>query len=229
MRTDTLIRFRRPKISLEQYQDTSIHYADKQMEIRNRVEKVIAIVEDDGVGGHTETEMSHLLRAAADSMWSARTYLAIGMPDSAMTPYMKEALRLLELARKAQKYYIRGTLKARPVDIERVRLSGQDTAHAADRTPRGIPEDLRRTLRERLAAVTPLAMASPKASVAPLMRIQVAALQGAPAVAAALQAAIDSANGGKPVAAALARTQRLLDPPPRATTGPAEWGGGLLP
>ena len=61
------------------------------------------------------------------------------------------------------------------------------------------------------------------------MLIRALALRGAPSVAAALQEAIDSAHKGKPVGVPLARAQRLLDPPPRVTTGPAEWGGGFLP
>jgi hypothetical protein len=234
LRTDTLTRIKKKSLAESQYRDTSLAYSGKQEDIRKRVEAVITIVEDDGVGGRIETDLSRLLRAASEEMYKAFTYLAIAMPDSAYVPpksHMKEALRLLDEARKAQKYYIRGVLQARPVNVPHVRLKASETsAKAADRTARAIPEDVRRDLRERLAAVVPLAIQSPKAAVEPLLHVKSAALRGgATAVAAALQVAIDSAYKDRPTTAALARARRLLDPTARVTAGPVEWGGGVLP
>jgi hypothetical protein len=57
------------------------------------------------------------------------------------------------------------------------------------------------------------------------MYIRVSALKSAPAVAGALQTAIDLLRKGAPVDSALARTRRALEPPARLLTGPAEWGG----
>ncbi len=231
-RTDTLVRFRQPKITRQEFVDTSITYADKQRLIRNRVEEVILLLEDDGVGGRVESESSRLLRAASEQMWGARQYLAIGLPDSAYVPpksYMKEALRLLEEAGKSHKYYLRGVLQVRPIDIAAARLQGTDEGMAAARTPRSMPEDLRRALRRRLAVVVSVAAVAPREAVDSLMRIRAAALRSAPVVAAALQEAIDSAHRGKIMVTPLARAQRLLDPLPQVTAGPVEWGGGMLP
>jgi hypothetical protein len=94
-----------------------------------------------------------------------------------------------------------------------------------------------------LAAVVPVVVRSPEAGLEPLLYLKAAAVRGgATRVAAALQEAIDLAHRGQsaqgqPMAAApmralagaLARAQRLLDPPIQATTGPVEWGGGVLP
>lgn len=232
-RTDTLIRFKKSKLSPKEYADTSIGYGDRQALIRGRVEQLILLLEDDGVGGRMETESSRLLRQASEQMWTAQGFLAINFPDSAYVPpksSMKEALRLLEEARKARKYYLRGVLQVRPVNIDEARLKGVDSsANAADRTERKIPDDLRHALRSRLAAVVPFAVASPREAIDSLMLVRAEALRGAPAIAAALQEAIDAAHQGKATVGPLTRAQRLLDPPPRVMTGPVEWGGGVLP
>jgi hypothetical protein len=235
MRTDTLIRFKTPSLEERAYHDTSLTYSAKQEGIRQRVEQVIRIVEDDGVGGRMESDMSRLLRAASEQMYNAYIYLAIAKPDSAYVPpksAMKEALRLLDEARKAQKYYVRGVLKKQPVNIELARLRASEySANATDRSARSIPEDVRRDLRARLAAVVRVAMRSPGEALEPLLHLKSAALRGgASSVAAALQQAIDQVRQGSaqpPLVTALTRAQRHLDAPLQVTAGPAEWGGVL--
>ncbi len=229
-RTDTLIRIRKRVLPESLIVDTSIVYGNVQTDIRQRVENVIQIAEDDGVGGRVRTPISRLLRAASEQMYLAFTLLAIGEPDEAYAPRespMKEALRLLEEAKKAQKYYVRGVLAARPVDVAKSRLQGKDTASAADRHARVVPEDLRRGLQARLASIVPLAMQSPAESVDSLLAVWVAAARAAPAVGAAIKEAIALARESKDISLPLARARRLLDAPSKVAVGPYEWGGML--
>lgn len=226
-RTDTLIRIKSRVLPDSLIVDTSIVYGNIQTDIRQRVEKTIEIAEDDGVGGRSRTPVSRLLRSASEAMYIAFTSLAIGDPSEAYKPHMQDALRLLDEARAAHKFHLRGALAARPVNIANARLKGRDTASASDRRGRPVPDDPRRALQARLAGITPLAVAAPLDAADSLMAMWIDALQSAPEVVPALKESVELARKGKDVAAAIARARRLLDPPAKATIGPPEWGGML--
>ncbi|HEU4643026.1 MAG TPA: hypothetical protein VFS44_11275 [Gemmatimonadaceae bacterium] len=225
MRTDTLIRTKR-QYKHEEFVHKSSGYSNAQEDIRKRALAVIALLEDNGVGGSFETEVSKKLREAVDLMWTAREDLGVAQPDSAM-PYMKKILKILDEIRLANRYYLRGLLKPVAVNIERVRLTGKDSANVGARSPRDELRDANRALAARLDAVAALAHTAPSAAADSLVYIRVSALSTAPAVAGALQHAIDLLRKGAPVDTALARARRALEPPPRMLGGPAEWGGVL--
>jgi hypothetical protein len=223
MRTDTLIRTRR-SMSHEDFVHKSSGYSNGQEDIRKRALAVISLLEDNGVGDAFETDASKMLRQAVDLMWTAREDLGVAQPDSAM-PLMKKILKILDDLRLANRYYLRGILKPVAVNIERTRLTGKDTAAAIARTPRAGLDDPQLALAARIDAAAALAHSAPAAAADTLMYIRVTALKSAPAVAGALQNAIDLLRKGASVDSALARTRRALEPPPRLLTGPAEWGG----
>jgi hypothetical protein len=227
MRTDTLIR-RKARLDRKEYVNTSTRYSAIQETIRQRVERVIAILEDDGVGGRFETHASKLLRQAADQMWEARALLGVGEPENAY-PYMKRALQLLDEARKAQRYYLRGLLPPNVVNIERVRMQGEDTAAAIARKGRDRIPDPRAALRERVVRAASVYAQDASAGLDSLLMIRVSALRAAPPVAAALQEAIDALQGGAQLDVALNRARRLLEPPTHRMTSPAAWAGGGVP
>lgn len=223
MRTDTLIRTRR-SMAREEFVHKSSGYSNGQEDIRKRALAVISLLEDNGVGDAFQTDASKMLRQAVDLMWTAREDLGVAQPDSAM-PLMKKILKILDDLRLANRYYLRGVLKPVAVNIERTRLTGKDSAAAIARTPRSLLDDPQLALAARIDAAAALAHSAPAAAADTLMYIRVTALRSAPAVAGALQNAIDLLRKGASVDSALARTRRALEPPPRLLTGPAEWGG----
>jgi len=223
MRTDTLIRTKR-SMQHEEFVHRSSGYSNGQEDIRKRALAVIALLEDNGVGDSFETEASKMLRQAVDLMWTAREDLGVAQPDSAM-PIMKKILKILDDLRLANRYYLRGILKPVAVNIERTRLTGKDSAAANARTARATLDDPQLVLAARIDAAAALAHVAPAAAADTLMYIRVSALKSAPAVAGALQTAIDLLRKGAPVDSALARTRRALEPPARLLTGPAEWAG----
>ena len=224
MKTDTLIRTER-KLAHEEFAHRSSGYSNAQEDIRRRVLAVVALLEDNGVGGSFFTDESKLLRQAADLMWSAREELGVAQPDSAM-PYMKQALKILDDARMAYRYYLRGILRPVVVNIERVRLQGKDSAAASPRPPRAVPPDVRAALAARIDAAVRLYRMAPEAAMDTLTYVRVAALTAAPVVAGALDTALVALRRGMAVDSALARTRRLLEPPARVIAGPPDWQAG---
>lgn len=223
MKTDTLIRDK-PRLDLQTFVHTSSAYGNAQDEIRQRAIAVIALLEDDGVGGSFETEVSRKLREAVELMYEARVQLGIAQPDSAM-PHMVRVLEILDEIRLANRYYLRGVLRPEAVNIERVRLTGEDPAGKEVREPRGVLEDVRVQLVERIERAAALARSDPEAAVDSLIYVRVAALVEAPVVADALAEAIEQLGRGAAADSALARVRRALEPVPVRLRGPLEWGG----
>jgi hypothetical protein len=223
MRTDTLIRTTR-RLSREELVHRSSAYSNAQEDIRKRVLDVVSLLEDNGVGGSFETDASKMLREAADLMWTARADLGVALPDSAM-PYMKKILKILDDLRLAHRYYLRGLLKPVPVNVERVRMTGTDTARAAALEPRAELTDPHAALAARIDAAVTIAHHTPAAALDSLAYIRVTALSAAPPVAKALGEAIALLQRGVSVDSALAATRRALEPRPRILGGPSEWGG----
>jgi hypothetical protein len=91
--------------------------------------------------------------------------------------------------------------------------------------PRETLSDLHLALAARIDAAASLARIAPSAAADSLVYIRVSALTSAPAVAGALQRAIELLRRGAPAESALASTRRALEPPARLLTGPAEWVG----
>ena len=224
MKTDTLIRAER-KLVREEFAHRSSGYSNAQEDIRRRVLAVVALLEDNGVGGSFFTDESKLLRQAADLMWSAREDLGVAQPDSAM-PYMKQALKILDDARMAYRYYLRGILRPVVVNIERVRLQGKDSTATAPLLPRAVPRDVRAALAARIDAAARLYQTAPEAAMDSLTYARVAALTAVPGVAAALDTALTQLRRGAAIDSALARTRRLLEPPARVIAGPPDWQAG---
>jgi len=224
MKTDTLIRTER-KLAHEEFSHRSSGYSNAQEDIRRRVLAVVALLEDNGVGGSFFTDESKLLRQAADLMWSAREDLGVAQPDSAM-PYMKQALKILDDARMAYRYYLRGILRPVVVNIERVRLQGKDSTATAPLLPRAVPPDVRAGLAARIDAAVRLYRLAPEAAMDTLTYVRVAALTAAPVVAGALDTALVALRRGIGVDSALARTRRLLEPRARVIAGPPDWQAG---
>lgn len=222
-KTDTLIQHRRT-LGRQEFVHTSTGYSNAQESIRQRALTVIALLEDNGVGDSFETETSKLLRTAVDLMWTAREDLGVAHPDSAL-PSMKKILAILDQLRLAHRYYLRGLLRPVAVNVERVRMTGKDSAAAGARTRRAMLADANSALAARIDAAAGLAHRAAPVAADSLTFIRVAALSAAPSIAGALQVAIDRLRRGLPADSALTRVRRLLEARPRVASGGGEWGG----
>ena len=223
MLTDTLIQDR-PRLEVREFANTSSVYGNRQDEIRERAVAVIRILEDDGVGGTFETQVSRMLREAVDLMYEARVHLGIAQPDSAM-PYMIRVLEILDEIRLANRYYLRGVLRPEAVNVERVRLTGEDPGTDDRRGPRSRVEDARARLLERIERALALVGRDPQAAADTLTYVRVRALNDAPELADALKSAIDRLRRGENADSVLSLVRRALEPPPARLDGPVEWGG----
>jgi hypothetical protein len=223
MRTDTLIRNRR-RLERTEFEHTSSGYSNVQESIRQRTLAVVGLLEDNGVGGSFETEASTKLREAAELMWTARMQLGIAQPDTAM-PYMKKILAILDELRLAHRYYLRGLMKPVAVNVERVRMTGTDTADASKREARAELSDAHAALLARLDRSAVLARSAPAAAADSLVFIRVSALASAPEAAKALEEAIRKLRAGAPADSVLARVRRALEPRASVASGAAEWAG----
>ncbi len=229
MRTDTLIRTG-DTMDRRTFMGTSSGYSNAQEEIRSRASAVIAILEEDGVGGTFETQVSRMLRRAVDLMYEARVHLAIARPDSAM-PYMIEVLEILDEIRLANRYYLRGIMPPQTVNIERVRLSGEDPAGDERREARRRLDDPAAALAVRLERAVALVRTSPESAMDSLTHLRVSALGVAPEAAAALAELMGllqppaGADRTERIEEAIARARRALEPRTVRIRGPLEWGG----
>jgi hypothetical protein len=223
MRTDTLIRNRR-RLERTEFEHTSSGYSNVQESIRQRTLAVVGLLEDNGVGGSFETEASTKLREAAELMWTARMQLGIAQPDTAM-PYMKKILAILDELRLAHRYYLRGLMKPVAVNVERVRMTGTDTADASKREARAELSDAHAALLARLDRSAVLARSAPAAAADSLVFIRVSALASAPEAAKALEEAIRLLRDGGSADSVLARVRRALEPRASVASGAAEWAG----
>ena len=223
MKTDTLIRSKARHTS-DEFDSTSSAYSNAQEAIRHKVLAVIGVIEATGEGSSFQTEVSAKLREAADLMWTAREDLGIAQPDQAM-PYMIRILQILDDIRLAHRYYVRGTLKPTPVNVERVRLAGKDSARASDRTARIELSDAAAALEARLDGAAALAHEDPPAAADSLTFVRVTALRVAPVVAGLLQRAIELMRRGVGADSVLAQARLKLEPPARPLGGPPDWGG----
>lgn len=224
LRTDTLWLARR-RLADSTYRGRAMGFSNAQAQIRERVLAVVALLEDDGVGGRAPTEESERLRTAAQEMLDARLGLAMAEVDSAR-PHMRRALAILDEIRLARRYHLRGVVRPPPVDIARVRLRGTEHGTPAPvRGPGGLPgED--RQLAARLARIARLAVSDGPAARDSLYFLRSATLASHPRVAALLAEALDAALRGEPVGAALLPARRALRPPARSLPQAPAWGGG---
>ena len=224
LRTDTLIRDK-PQLERTAFTNRSSGYANQQEVLRQRALAVVAVLEADGVGGAFQTETSAKLRRAADLMWTARMFLGVARPDTAR-PVMEEILAILDEIRLANRYYQRGIVPAGLVNIEAARLKGEGSALVGPRRGREPLPTESAELARRLDRAAALVRTSRVAAIDSLAHLRVTALRTAPAVASALERAIDSLRAGGGVEALGPARRALVSRArvePRQSSG---WGGG---
>jgi hypothetical protein len=185
---------------------------------------VVALLEDDGVGGTAPTEVSRLLRNAGDEMQSARIDLATAAPERAR-PHMRRALAILDQIRNAHRYYLRGRTPPELVDVSRVRLQARAGTTPAPRGPRERLDDPDARLAERVERAARAYPSARDAALDSLTFIRVAALDRRPDLADALARAIERLRTGAALAPSLAPVRALLSRVAEPLAGPPEWLG----
>lgn len=166
------------------------------------------------------------LLEAYNAMWDATRALQGGTPREAIDP-MRRAVAAIQRARAAERIYLRGTPPAAVIDLEKIRLTGTDSAHAeARRAVSALPSPERR-LAERVLRAMTLIGGEGGAALDSLRLVRLDALSSSPALASALNDAIGALERGRDATAALLRVRRAALTPWRATSGAALWLGGV--
>lgn len=223
LRTDTLLLERR-RLARTDFTSRSANLSNGQEAIRGRVLAVIAVLEDDGVGGTSETEDSRLLRQAADAMQEARFMLAVAEADSAR-PHMRRALAILDQIRTAKRYHLRGVIRPTPVDIATVRLTGTERGAPVTANPLAPLPASDREIARRVEQGGRLHASDPAAALDSLTVLQAELLRRRPDVATLLAGALTQLRNGTPAAAALGAVRRQVASRPVLIGGSSAWTG----
>jgi hypothetical protein len=165
------------------------------------------------------------LLEAYNAMWDAGRELNIGEPDDAL-PHMRAALAAIQRARQAERIYLRGRAPAVIVDLARVRLTGKRDGIVPAGVPRtrdGRTAAVRR--QERFDAALDRLAAGDPAAADTLSLLRLDALGDAPALAAAIGAAIDALLAGRDATDALVTVRRMIAGPVEAHSRLPAWSG----
>jgi hypothetical protein len=155
------------------------------------------------------------LLEAYNHMWNATTELEVAEPGKAI-PWMRKALDALQVARAAERVYLRGNSRPVVVDIERVRLSGRDKGAPAPRAPRAAIDPARLTRLARFDAALITARSAPATAADSLLLLRLDLLDHDAAAAQALEAAANALRKTGDATPALVRARlALAGPPPR--------------
>ena len=149
------------------------------------------------------------LLTAYNHMWQAATFLELGEPGAAV-PWMKRALDALQVARAAERIYLRGKTRPVVVDIERARLQGKDKGSPALRTPREALDPARAARLTRFDAALKLAQTVPAAAVDSLLLLRLELIGRDDTASRALETAANAIRSGKNSTGALIRARRTL-------------------
>lgn len=224
VRAETLL-MRRPQLEPQDYTTQSLRLGIQQGALRGRVESIIFELENvEGVGFVGNTPSSLILREAADEMRIAERELSIAQVPVALV-HMRNALRLLEKIRDANRYWLRGLLTTTPIDIDRVRLTGEDPATVAARDARERADDERQRLLARLDRAVRLLDRDGAAVRDSLQLIFAASLTHARDVAEPLGRAVEALQRGDDARRELVAARRRLERRVDSEGGLSSWFG----
>ena len=149
------------------------------------------------------------LLTAYNHMWQAATFLELGEPGAAV-PWMRRALDALQVARAAERIYLRGKTRAVVVDIERVRLQGKDKGSPALRTGREPLDPARAARLTRFDVALKLVQTIPAAAADSLLLLRLELIGRDDTASRELETAANAIRSGKNATSALIRARRTL-------------------
>ena len=225
VRAETLL-INRPRLEPQDYTTQSLRLGIQQGALRGRVESIIFEMENvEGVGYVGSTPSSLILREAGEEMRIAERELSIAQVPVALV-HMRAALKLLEKIRDANRYWLRGLLTTTPIDVDRVRLTGEDRASVSDRDARKREADARQALLVRLDRAVRLLEREPATTVRDsLQLIFAASLTHARDVAEPLSKAVEALQRGADARTELISARRRLERRVESEGALSSWSG----
>jgi hypothetical protein len=166
------------------------------------------------------------LLEAYNAMWDATTELGVGQPGRAL-PHMRRALDAIELARRAERVYLRGAPPPVVIDIAKVRLAGPlSDAHSASHPALSADTSVR-VLDQRFMRIVELAAGNAGAGVDSLLVLRIETLATNASFADALGDAATAIRRGASSAAstALVRARRAIAGPIFVRDSLTRWSG----
>jgi hypothetical protein len=243
--TEQLVREQKG-LTRQQLVKRSTEIGDLEDRIRKRVHEILfeqeggEESEDAGAGApagpeaipeeHAHTEEAVPIKnadllEAYNALWEAVRSLQIAEPEPALPP-MRVALKALDRARLANRFYLRGLPPKVIVDIARVRMTGKEKGSANIRTPLTPADSARVRLERQFSDAIELTQSRPSDAIRAFTLLQVAALAEYPSFASAVGEAVDAIRKGRDATLALLRARRLLSGDPSARPGLPAWSGG---
>jgi hypothetical protein len=238
--TEQLVR-EQPKLTREELVRRSTEIGDMEDRIRRRVQEIIegeahaheeeagepppSLEEVEPSDDHDRPEENVDLRSAYDALWEAVRSLQIAEPAPALPP-MRVALIALDRVRLANRLYLRGTPPRIIVNLQRVRLTGEEKGSSSVRSPRSFADSARVRLSARFNTALALIEKEPGRAMTEMALMRVEALSSLPTFAAALGEATDAIRAGRDATLPLLRARRALNGPPQSTPGLPAWSGG---
>ena len=184
--------------------------ADSLLAAAERANRAKTGTEQEQQGDETPVvAINRPLLTAYNHMWQAATLLELGEPGAAV-PWMKRALDALQVARAAERIYLRGKTRAVVVDIERVRLQGKDKGSPALRTGREPLDPARAARLTRFDVALKLVQTIPAAAADSLLLLRLELIGRDDTASRELETAANAIRSGKNATSALIRARRTL-------------------
>ncbi|MFT3690948.1 hypothetical protein, partial [Paenirhodobacter sp.] len=149
--------------------------------------KIDGFVEEIGEGGRFP--VPPLLLDAQAAMWEGSRALAVAETGEALPP-LRRAHEALKLWSNAAKYYLRGQAEGAHVEIDKVRMTGEEVVSIGPRQPAGIDPAPRDRLAGQVDAALRLLAFDRERAVEALTLLRIEALRDGPAAAPPLEQAL---------------------------------------
>ncbi len=215
---DTL--WQKKQIEKKPFQDSSQKLGGVSEKVRATINRII----DEQTGGG-EIDADPRLVLARDSMWSASRSLFIAETWVAL-PALYAAYKAIQDYSNTARYYIRGILRVEPVNIDRVRLTGKDSANVTDRTARAMTGVDRVQMQRRYGEAVRMLKTDTAGAVERLTMLQVESMgKRYNDLARSLGDAIGAVNDKKDPSQHLLRARQFLEGNAGVLTTLPSWSG----
>lgn len=206
-KTDTLYNIVRGTVERKIYEDSSQTLGGVANMIKGKIQRII-----DEQSGGGEVNVNPLLDTAVNNMTEAETDFLIAEPGQAL-PLLKNAWRLLKQYQElAKKHIPRGKLKVDLVNIDRVRMSGEDTSgHPLPRNANPRQYSLRDRLRFQYTSALDQLRTDPASAIPSFELMSAQVLRSDPVLAKSLGEVVEAINNKKDVSLPLERVRRQLE------------------
>lgn len=212
----------RPRLKREAFVDRSLKLGHQAEGIRQKLQAIIDEQRGTDAGGAAAFAADPKLMDAMNNMWDGVRALNVAEPGEALPP-LRRAYRILRELSNAAKYYLRGTTPPVIVNVERVRLTGEEPVQATARKPRTEADTSRDKLMADYGRAVELLRTDRGRALELFMTMQVTALRESPASAEALGRAIAAIHAGDDMKASLLESRRAIEGASRTVNALPAW------